>query len=57
MENKPDKTGRKRLSKGGRKHFRRMKQAARKEENLNNPQPRPALPQPDRAPKKHDQAE
>jgi hypothetical protein len=57
MENKPDKTGRKRLSKGGRKHFRRLKQAARKEENLNNPQPKPAPPQPDRAPKKQDQAE
>lgn len=44
-----------RPSKGQRKHIRRLKQAARKEANPNNPQPS-RTPQPVRAPQNRDQA-
>ena len=44
----------KRLSKGQRKHVRRLKQAARKEVSTNSPQSSP--PQPVRVPKKQDQS-
>jgi hypothetical protein len=38
MSDKKTKDSGKRLSKGQRKHVRRLKQAARKESNQNNPQ-------------------
>jgi hypothetical protein len=44
----------KRLSKGQRKHIRRLKQAARKEATTKNPQSNP--PQPVRVTKKEDQS-
>ncbi|HSF80478.1 MAG TPA: hypothetical protein VLA49_04570 [Anaerolineales bacterium] len=44
----------KHLSKGQRTHVRRLKQAARKEAIINNPQSSPA--QPARVPKKQDQS-
>ena len=45
----------KRLSKGQRKHIRRLKQAARKETSTTSPQSSP--PKPVRVPKKQDQSQ
>jgi len=54
MAEKTSKTEIKRLPKGQRTHARRLKQAARKEVNPNNPQTSPA--QPKRVQKKQDQS-
>ena len=54
MSDKKSTKKRKRLSKGQRKHLRRLKQAARKEANPNIPQSSPL--QPVRVPKKQDQS-
>ena len=54
MVNKTSKMETKRLPKGQRTHIRRLKQAAHKEANINNPQSSPA--QPVRVHKKQDQS-
>jgi hypothetical protein len=54
MANKSSKTKTKRLPKGQRTHTRRLKQAARKEASINNPQSSPV--QPVRVHKKQEQS-
>lgn len=54
MTSKTSKTETKRLPKGLRTHVRRLKQAAHKEANPNNPPSSPARPV--RLPKKQDQS-